>query len=69
MAKIIKYTEKAIPQFKVGQTVKWFVHYHDGRSYETLDHTGEIVKICKVNLQVKSDRTGHIWSVAKTEVI
>lgn len=69
MAKIIKYADKDTTQFNLGQTVKWVVRYHDGRSYENTTYTGEIVKVCKVNLQVKSDKTGHIWNVAKTEVI
>ena len=67
MAKLIKKSEKAQIEYLKGDLVEWFETFHDGRSYESIKHCGEVIKVCPVNLHVK-DNDGDVWSVSKEEV-
>ena len=67
MAKIIKTAKPKERNFRVGDLVSWTTSFHDGRSYEIFNHSGEIVKVCKVNLHVRDER-GNTWEVDKGEV-
>jgi hypothetical protein len=68
MAHIIKTAPKPKTVFTVGQLVKWYTPINDrGMTTDHKEHTGEIIKVCPVNLHVKDDR-GNIWSVSRDEV-
>ena len=68
MATLIKRAEKAVRQFKVGDTIKWSSYFHDGRSYETTYYSGTVTKVNRVNL-IAEDVEGNTWEVGKEEVI
>jgi hypothetical protein len=68
MATLIKRAEKAVREFKVGDTIKWSSYFHDGRSYETTYYSGTVTKVNRVNLIVE-DTEGNTWEVGKEEVI
>jgi hypothetical protein len=68
MAHIIKTAEKIKTVFTVGQLVKWYTAINDrGMTTGHREHTGEIIKVCPVNLHVK-DVNNNIWSVNRDEV-
>ena len=68
MARIIKKAEKPQRQFTVGQLVKWYTAINDrGMTTGHTEHTGEIIKVWKVNTHV-IDKDGNIWEVAKEEI-
>ena len=66
MAKIIKHhvKTKSEYQFKVGDHIKWYMSYHDGRVTSSLTYYGTVVKVHPVNLHVE-DKEGNIWTVNK----
>jgi hypothetical protein len=39
-------------QIKLGKKVTWNTSFHDGRSYELIKHTGVIVKINRVTVDI-----------------
>jgi hypothetical protein len=51
----------------VGQKIEWAVSYHDGRSYETVRYSGEIIRINPKTVTVKDD-SGNIWRVDYNEI-
>jgi len=66
MAKLIKKPEPVLPTFTVGQTVRFYTDYFDGRTYFTNKHEGTVTKVNRVNLLVDNGE-GYIYKVAKTE--
>jgi ribosomal protein L19 len=68
MATLIKKAEKAVREFKVGDTIKWSSYFHDGRSYETTYYSGTVTKVNRVNL-IAEDKEGNTWKVEKEEVL
>ena len=63
MAKLIKKAEKKQVVFNIGDFSKYF---HDGRSYENIEHHGEVVKVNRVSVDMK-DIKGNIWRLGKDE--
>ena len=68
MATLIKRAEKAVREFKVGDTIKWSSYFHDGRSYETTYYNGTVTEVHRINL-IAEDTEGNIWKVKKEEVL
>ena len=68
MAKIIKHRVETEPehQFKVGEHIKWYRSYSDGRSFSSRTYYGTVIKVHPVNLHVE-DKKGNIWSINKKE--
>lgn len=68
MAKIIKQHNetKSEHQFKIGDPIKWYTSYSDGRESTSLTRYGTVTKVHPVNLHVQ-DKKGNIWSVNKIE--
>jgi hypothetical protein len=66
MATMIKRAEKSQKNFEVGDSIKWSIRSHDGRSYETTYYKGEVIKVHKVNLIVQ-DQQANFWRVSKDE--
>jgi hypothetical protein len=68
MAKIIKHhvETKSENQFNIGDLIKWYVSYSDGRVSKSLKHYGTVTKVHPVNLHVQ-DKKGNIWRVNKIE--
>ena len=69
MATLIK---KAVQQvetvkYEIGEVVEWGTSFHDGRSYETIRHSGEIIRINPKTVTVK-DNYGNIWRVGYNEI-
>jgi hypothetical protein len=62
MTKLIKKSETPRIKYFVGDQVEWSKIFHDGRSYESITFSGEVIKVCPVNLHVK-DSKGNIYSV------
>jgi hypothetical protein len=67
MATMIKRAEKSQKNFEVGDSIKWSIRSHDGRSYETTYYKGTITKVNMINLIVE-DEQGNAWKVSKSEV-
>ena len=57
-----------IRKFKIGEVIKWSKSVHDGRSYETWNYSGEIIRINPKTVTVKDSR-GNIWRVEYKEII
>ena len=57
-----------IRKFEIGEVVKWSKLFHDGRSYETWNYSGEIIRINPKTVTVK-DSSGNIWRVEYKEII
>ena len=66
MAKLIKKAEKEQVVFNVGDKIYFNQYFHDGRSYENIEHHGEIVKVNRVSVDMK-DEKGNIWRLDKDE--
>ena len=70
MATLIKKAETKAQdtrKFEIGQKIEWAVSYHDGRSYETVRYSGEIIRINPKTVTVKDD-DGNIWRVDYNEI-
>jgi ribosomal protein L21E len=73
MARLIKKAEikvivkKLTDEYEVGETVSWNKTFHDGRSYETHEYIGEIVKINRSTVDVKI-KCGDIYRVHRDEL-
>ena len=57
-----------IRKFEIGEVVKWSKLFHDGRSYETWNYSGEIIRINPKTVTVM-DSSGNIWRVEYKEII
>ena len=55
-------------KYKIGEVVKWSKQFHDGRSYETWNYSGEIIRINPKTVTV-NDSVGNIWRVEYKEII
>jgi hypothetical protein len=53
---------------EIGKVVKWSKQFHDGRSYETWNYSGEIIRINPKTVTVV-DSVGNIWRVEYKEII
>jgi hypothetical protein len=54
-------------KFEIGEKIEWAKSYHDGRSYETVRYSGEIIRINPKSVTVK-DGGGNIWRVPYDEI-
>lgn len=66
MAKLIKKAEKKQVVFNIGDKIYFSKCFHDGRSYENIEHHGEVVKVNRVSVDMK-DIKGNIWRLGKDE--
>jgi hypothetical protein len=57
-----------IHKFEIGEVVEWSKSFHDGRSYETWNYSGEIIRINPKTVTVE-DGSGNIWRVGYKEII
>ena len=57
-----------IHKFEIGEVIKWSKQFHDGRSYETWNYSGEIIRINPKTVTVV-DSVGNIWRVEYKEII
>jgi hypothetical protein len=70
MATLIKKAEtkaQDVRKYEIGQNIEWAISYHDGRSYEVVRYSGEIIRINPKTVTVKDD-DGNIWRVDYEEI-
>jgi hypothetical protein len=67
MATLIKRAPKATHKYIIGERIEWAESYHDGRSYEVVRYSGEIIKINPKTVTAK-DTSGNIWRVEYDEI-
>jgi hypothetical protein len=69
MATLVKRAEKKVEErkFEIGEVIEWAISYHDGRSYEIVRYSGEIIRINPKTVTVK-DNDGNIWRVDYEEI-
>jgi len=70
MMKVIKKhneTKSIKDQFKVGQTITWWISFFDGRSSEIVRYKGDIVKINRITIDVQLENK-DIVRLDETEI-
>jgi hypothetical protein len=76
MKVIKKHTPAVTPlkdQFTVGETIKWTTRFFDGRSTSYVGHTGTVVKVNKVTVDVELGNKGVVrldeWDLATVKKV
>jgi hypothetical protein len=73
MARLIKKAEvkvvvkKLSDMYEIGEVVSWSKTVHDGRSYDSWEEVGDIIKINRSTVDVKISN-GDIYRVHKDEL-
>lgn len=67
MAKLIKKAEVKQFKFNVGDKVKFYSHWFDGRISGFDEYSGTVVKVNKVTIDVMVE-SGDIWRVESHEL-
>jgi hypothetical protein len=70
MARLVKQAtpQTEQPTFNVGDKVYFYTIYHDGRSYDSIQTFGAVVKINRVTVDIE-DKEGNVWRENKDKVI
>ena len=69
MARLIKRATSQTEQstFNVGDKVCFFTTYHDGRSYDSIQTFGTVVKVNRVTVDIE-DKEGNVFRESKDKV-
>jgi len=67
MRKLIATAPVQERQFNIGQVVEHESYWHDGRTYVKSVIKGEVIKIHKVNMDIKLEN-GNVYRVDKKSV-